>query len=77
MENFSPGEIVRLKSAAKGGGSICLLVSVSQKYWDYGEGECGFTDIAEVLLEGRPVQVPLGWLETIWKDETWNPESLV
>lgn len=62
MERVSPGEIVRIKSNVENGDRVCLLISVSQGYWDLGEGDCSFGEIAEIVMENRTHQVPLSWL---------------
>ena len=64
------GDIVRVKSSAPNGaglppGSIGIMVRKFERIWDFGSGDYGFYDSAEVMTSGRIFEVACDHLETL------------
>jgi len=69
---INPGDIVRVNrlspvSTAPSSGSVCVVIYTRQRYWDYGEGECGFVDVADVMSGGQIFEIACAFLEPINK----------
>ena len=62
MKDLVPGEIVIIKPPGPIGFTIVseklgTLICVKQSYWDFGEGDYGFVDVAEILVDNKLVEV--------------------
>lgn len=58
MKDLTPGDIVIIQPPGPIGFPIDVetmgtLISIKQSYWDLGEGDCGYVDVAEILTEGK------------------------
>lgn len=59
---MNPGDIVRVNySIPFDSGippqSIGVMIRVHQRYWDYGDGECGYVEVADVMSGGQVFEV--------------------
>ena len=60
------GDLVKINRAARVIGESPLygtIIAIKQRYWDYGGGECGFADIADVMTSDGTVQIAISFLE--------------
>lgn len=69
---MNPGDIVRVNCSAPFDvslppQSICVMIGVHQRYWDYGDGECGYVEVAEVMSDGQIFEIACAHLAPIDK----------
>jgi hypothetical protein len=66
MHDFKTGDLVAIQKLPTGfsefKGLKGTILSIRQQYWDYGDGECGFVDIADILTDNQIVDVALTFL---------------
>lgn len=66
--DLAPGDIVIISPAGLSGFTatdemLGALISIKQSYWDFGEGDCGYVNVAEVLVGNKIVDVVCSHLE--------------
>jgi len=59
---MNPGDIVRVNHSAPFDvvlppQSIGVMIRVHQRYWDYGDGECGYVEVADVMSGGQIFEI--------------------
>ena len=59
---INPGDIVRVNHSAPFDvalppQSIGVMIRVRQRYWDYGGGECGYVEVADVMSGGQIFEI--------------------
>jgi hypothetical protein len=59
---MNPGDIVRVNCSAPFDvalppQSIGVMIEVHQRYWDYGDGECGYVEVADVMSNGQIFEI--------------------
>ena len=67
-----PGDIFRVNSSAAHDAApprqaVVMMVSTRQRYWDYGDGECGYVDVADVMSEGQIFEIACTCLDPVDK----------
>ena len=69
---INPGDIVKVNrlspfDAALPHGSTGIMVRSYQRYWDYGDGECGFVEVADVMSGGQIFEIACAFLDAVDK----------
>ena len=69
---MNPGDILRVNDNASFDTalqkrSIVIMIKTYQCYWDYGDGECGYVDVADVMHDGQIFEIACTHLEPIDK----------
>ena len=58
---FSAGDLVKVQRQPTGFserlGLAGIIVEIKQSYWDYGDGECGYVEVAEVMTEKEIIEI--------------------
>lgn len=67
-----PGDIFRVNNlatldAALPRQAVVMMISTHQRYWDYGDGECGYVDVADVMSGGQIFEIACAYLDPIDK----------
>lgn len=69
---MNPGDIVRVNysvpfDVSLPPQSICVMIRIHQRYWDYGDGECGYVEVADVMSGGQIFEIACTHLEPVDK----------
>ncbi len=66
ISSFSSGDLVKVKRQPIGFSEKMnvsgIIISIRQRYWDYGDGECGYVDVAEVMTDKEVFEVATAFL---------------
>ena len=66
---FNLGDLVRVQRQPVGFterlGLAGIIVEVKHSYWDYGDGECGYVEMAEVMTEKEIIEIATSFLAHI------------
>ena len=65
---MNPGDIFRVNNlsafdAALPRQSVVMMIGTHQRYWDYGDGECGYVDVADVMFDGQIFEIACAYLD--------------
>lgn len=47
------------------GGTLGIVVTLKQGYWDYGDGDCGYVSLASVMTKLGVVEVAVAFLDRV------------
>jgi hypothetical protein len=69
---MNPGDIFRVNNRAVAvdplpSQTVVMMISTRQRYWDFGDGECGYTEVADVMSDGQIFEIPCTFLDPINK----------
>lgn len=69
---MNPGDIFRVNNLSALGTdpphrAIVMMISTHQRYWDYGDGECGFVEVADVMFDGQTFEIACTYLDPLGK----------
>lgn len=63
------GSLVRITKVPVGfdltPGDMGVVISNEERYWDFGEGDCGFVNVSRVMIRGEILEVAHQMLEEI------------
>ena len=63
---FNLGDLVRVQRQPAGFserlGLAGIIVEVKHSYWDYGDGECGYVEVADVMTERETIEIAIQFL---------------
>lgn len=69
MQTIRAGDLVKVIPGPSGfeikSETFGTVAGTSQRFWDYGEGDCGFVDVAEVLVNGQILEIAYSFLELV------------
>lgn len=49
-------------------GDTGIVIRNGERYWDFGGGDCGFVNVAEVLIRGEIAEIAHQMLEEVPQD---------
>lgn len=66
---LSAGDLVKVKRQPVGFsarlGLAGIVIEIKQSYWDFGDGECGYVEMADVMTEKEIIEVATLFLDRI------------
>lgn len=66
---FNAGDLVKVQRQPTGFSSRLglagIIIEIRQSYWDYGEGECGYVEVAEVMTEKEIIEIATSFLSHV------------
>ena len=66
---LSAGDLVKVKRQPVGFsarlGLAGIVIEIKQSYWDFGDGECGYVEMANVMTEKEIIEVATLFLDRI------------